>query len=191
MVDRLGVDAEQPGQAVLRGLHGDPAADRAGGAGGLDLIEVPGPGGEAVGRRGERADRADLHRVAAEVGREGLGGEGRDLDLLAAAGEVDLRLAGHLGGEAGAARALDAALAVEQHEVRDGDGLLEVALLLDEAALARAVGQRLVLQRALAALVAHRAVERVVGQQELEHPVLGLLDLLRGGVDHHAVADRR
>ena len=115
-------------------------------------------------------------------------GEGRHLDLLAAPGEVDLGLAGHLGGEAGAAGALDAALAVEQHEVRDGDGLLEVALLLDEAALARAVGQRLVLQRALAALVADRAVERVVGQQELEHAVLGLLHLLRGGVDHHAVA---
>ena len=54
--------------------------------------------------------------------------------------------------------------------------------------LARAVGQRLVLQRALAALVADRAVERVVGQQELEHAVLGLLHLLRGGVDDHALA---
>ena len=188
VVDRLGVDAEQPGQAVLRGLHGDPAAHRAGGAGGLDLIEVPGAGGEAVGRRRERAHRADLHGVAAEVGGEGLRGEGGDLHVLAPSGEVDLRLAGHVGGEAGAAGALNAALAVEQDEVRDGDGLLEVALLLNEAGLARAVGQGLVLQRALAALVAHRAVERVVGQQELEHAVLGLLHLLRGGVDDHAVA---
>ncbi len=188
MVDRLGVDAEQPGQAVLRRLHGDPAAHGASGAGGLDLVEVPGAGREAVGRRGERADRADLHGVAAEVGGEGLGGEGRDLDGLAAPGEVDLCLAGHLGGEAGAAGALNAALTVEQHQVRDGDRLLEVALLLNEARLARAVGQRLVLQRALATLVAHRAVERVVGEQELEHAVLGLLDLLRGGVDDHALA---
>ncbi len=188
VVDRLGVDAQQPGQAVLRRLHGHPAPHRAGGAGGLDLIEVPGPGGEAVGRGGQRADRADLHRVAAEVGGEGLGREGRDLDVLAASGEVDLRLAGHVGGEAGAAGALDAALAVEQDQVRDGDGLLEVALLLNEAGLARAVGQRLVLQRALAALVADRAVERVVGQQELEHAVLGLLHLLRRGVDDHALA---
>ena len=137
VVDRLGVDAEQPGQAVLRGLHGDPAAHGAGGAGGLDLIEVPGPGGEAVGRGGQRADRADLHGVAAEVGGEGLGREGRDLDALAAPGEVDLRLAGHVRGEAGAAGALNAALAVEQDEVGDGDGLLEVALLLNEAASRR------------------------------------------------------
>jgi hypothetical protein len=80
--------------------------------------------------------------------------------------------------EAGAARALDAALAVEQDQLADLDGLDEVALLLDEAGLARAVSQGLVLQRALAALVADRAVERVVGQQELEHAVLGLLHLL-------------
>ena len=83
--------------------------------------------------------------------------------------------------------ALDAALAVEQDQVGDGDRLLEVALLLDEPALARSVGQGLVLQRALAALVAHGAVERVVGEQELEHPVLGLLHLVRRGVDHHAL----
>ncbi len=190
VVDRIRVDAEQPGEAVLRRLHGDPAPDRAGGAGRLDLIEVPGPRREAIGRRGQRAHRADLHRVAAEVGLEGLGGEGGDLDRLAAAREVDLRLAGHLGREAGAAGALDTALAVEQHEVGDGDGLLEVPLLLDESALARAVGQRLVLQRALAALVADGAVQRVVGQQELEHAVLGLLDPLVGGVDDHAVGDR-
>ena len=50
-------------------------------------------------------------------------------------------------------------------------------------ALARAVGQGLVLQGALAPLVAHRAVERVVDQQELEDAVLGLLDLV--GVGDH------
>ena len=52
-------------------------------------------------------------------------------------GEVDQRVAGDLVGEAGAAVAQDAALAVEQHEVADRDRLLEVALLLDVAALAR------------------------------------------------------
>ena len=68
-----------------------------------------------------------------------------------------------------------------------GDGLGPVALLLEEPALAGPVGEDLVLQRALAALVAHRAVEGMVHEEELEHPVLRLLDLLRGGVDHHAV----
>jgi hypothetical protein len=49
---------------------------------------------------------------------------------------VDQRVAGDLVGEAGAAVAQDAALAVEAHEVADRDRLLEVALLLDEPALA-------------------------------------------------------
>ena len=51
------------------------------------------------------------------------------------------------------------------------------------------VGERLVLERALAALVADRAVERVVGQQELEHAVLGLLHLVDAGDDLHALGD--
>ena len=72
---------------------------------------------EAVGRGRQRAHRADLHGVAREVGAERLAGEGGDLDLVAAPGEVDQRLAGHLVGEAGAAAALDAALTVEQHQV--------------------------------------------------------------------------
>ena len=138
-------------------------------------LEVPRAGLEAVGLRGERADRADLHGVAAEVRRERLVGEGVDLGVVAAVEEVDQRVAGHLLGEPGAAVAEDAALAVEVDEVADRDRLLVVPLLLDEAALARAVGHGLVLQRALAALVAHRAVERVVDQQELEDAVLGLL----------------
>jgi hypothetical protein len=36
--------------------------------------------------------------------------------------------------------------------------------------VAAAVGERLVLQVALAALVADRAIERVVDEQELHHP---------------------
>ena len=183
VIDRIGIDAEQPGHPVGRGLDGDPASHRAGGAGRLDLVEVPGAGGEPVGRGGEGAHRADLHGVAREVGGEGQLGEGVDLELLAPADEVDLGLAGHLVGEAGAPAALDAALAVEQDQLGDGDGLLEVALLLDEPRLPGAVGQGLVLQGALATLVAHRAVERVVDEQELEHAVLGLLDLV--GVGHH------
>ena len=176
LVDRIAVDAEVAGDPVAARLHRDPAADRAGGAAALDLLEVPRPGLEPVRRRGQGADRADLHGVAAEVGGERLVGEGGDLDAVAPHGEVDLRVAGDLVGEAGAAGALDAALAVEQDQVGEGDRLLPVPLLLDEAGLARAEGEGLVLQGALAALVAHRAVERVVDEQELEHAVLGLLD---------------
>ncbi len=189
-VDAVDVDPLVAEDLVAARLDGDPAAHRAGGAGGLDLVEVPGPSLEAVRLGGEGTDRADLDGVAREVGRERVVGEGVDLGLVASVDEVDERVARHLLGEAGAAIAQDAALAIQVHEVADGDGLLEVSLLLDEAGLARAVRVRLVLQRALAALVADRAVERVVGEQELEDAVLGLL----GGVGlrrhGHAVGHR-
>ena len=189
-VHRVDVDALVAEDLVAARLHHDPAADRAAGAGALDLVEVPRPGLEAVRRRGERADRADLHRVAAEVAGEGVVGERVDLGLVPAVLEVDERVAGDVLGEPRAPVAQDAALAVEGHEVADRDRLLEVALLLDEPALARAVGHGLVLQRALAALVAHRAVERVVDQEELEDAVLRLLRGLALGVDDHLVGHR-
>ena len=93
-VDRVDVDALVAQHVVLARLDGDPAADRAGRAGALGLLQVPRPGLEPVGLGGERADRADLHRVAAEVGRERVVGEGLDLCRVAAAGEVDQRVAG-------------------------------------------------------------------------------------------------
>ena len=96
-------------------------------------------------------------------------------------------VAGDLLGEPRAAGALDASLAVEVHQVAYGDGFLEVALLFDEPALARAEGEGLVLQGTLAPAVAHRAVEGMVDQQELEDAVLGLLHLLGGGDHLHAV----
>ena len=189
-VHRVGVDALVAQHLVAARLHHGAAADRTRGAGRLLLVEVPRSGLEPVRLGGERADRADLHGVAGEVRRERLVGERDDLGVVAAADEVDELVAGHLVGEAGAAVAEDAALAVEEHEIADRDRLLVVTLLLDVPALARAVAERLVLQRALAALVAHRAVERVVGEQQLEHALLRALDLIGVGVDHLAVGDR-
>jgi hypothetical protein len=69
--------------------------------------------------------------------------------------------------------------------------LLEVALGLDEARAPAAPAEGDVLQRALAALVAHRAVERMVDEQELDDRLLRLLDAVGLGVDDHAVLDRR
>src|SRR5919107_1228192 len=82
------------------------------------------------------------------------------------------RVAGDLVGEAGAAGAEHAALPVQQHRLGDLDRLLVAPLGLDEPRLPGPVGHGLVLERALAALVAHRAVERVVDQQQLEVALL-------------------
>ena len=162
-----------------------------------DQVERARP--EPVRRAGQGADRADLHGVAGEVRRERatrgvLGGgaqrgladepehvrvERADLLVGAALLQVDEHVAGDLLGEPGAALAQDAALPVQQDLRRDGDRLGERALDVDEPGAGAAVAHRLVLQRALAALVAHRAVERVVDEQQLHDAVLGLVGLRR------------
>src|SRR6476659_4476611 len=65
-----------------------------------------------------------------------------------------------------------------------------MARRVGEAALPGAPAQSDDLERALPALVADRAVERMVDQQELDDRVLRLVDAIGLGVDHHPVADR-
>jgi hypothetical protein len=64
------------------------------------------------------------------------------------------------------------------------------ALVLVIAAGVDAVGHRLVLQVAFAALVADRAVERMVDQQEFHHAFAGLAHHRRLGVDDRRLAVR-
>src|SRR5205085_6149638 len=102
----------------------------------------------------------------------------------------ELVVLAHVRAEARAAVAEDAALAVEGDRRRDRDRLLEGELLEGHPRVAGAVAERQVLQRALAALVAHGTVERVVDEDELERRVLPLRRLRRRarGLDDHAVA---
>src|SRR5262249_49416021 len=96
---------------------------------------------------------------------------------------------GDLLAEADAAVAEDAALTVDRDQRRELDRLLEMALRVGEAAATRAPAHGDVLQRAFAAFVADRAVERVVDEQELDHRALRVLDLVGASVDDHSVAD--
>ncbi len=159
------------------------------GATALHSRQVPGSRPEPVGNGGERPHGADLHGVAGEIGAEGLVGERLHLGAVAPVGELDQRVAGDLLGEPRAAGAQDAPLPVQVHQVGDGDRFFEMALLFHEAALARPVAHCLVLEGALPAAVAHRAVERVVDEEELEDAFLSLLDRGAGGVHHHALGD--
>src|SRR5207244_6562263 len=93
--------------------------------------------------------------------------------------------------EAHAAVAADAALAIDRDERGQRQGLDEVALGLDEARAPAAPAEGDVLERALAALVAHRAVERVVDEQELDDGLLRLAHALGLRVYDHAVLDLR
>ncbi len=166
-------------------LGGAQRAHRAG------ILDVPRPRAEAVGLGGERADGAQLDDVAGEGRDVGVAVEGGDVGVGAALLQHELVVFGDLLGEAHAAVAKDAALAVDRDQGGERERLDEVALGIDVAREAAAPAEGDVLQRALAALVAHGAVERVVDQQELDDRVLRRLDALGLGVHDHAVLDRR
>ena len=177
------VDARQDAHDLApAGIDADGRADRVHDVDQLGLVQLPRPRGEGIGLGRERADRAEIDHVALQLGGHRLLEIGRDLHVLAAADGAELRHAGDLGHEPDAARAVDAAV----HDGLDEDAhilVLDRALVLVEAAGIDAVGHGLVLQVAFAALVADRAVERVIDQQELHHPFARLAHHRRLGDD--------
>src|SRR5690606_13887252 len=147
---------------------------------GADLDQLAGPG----------ADRTAVGHAARRLRGQRLAVIGADLQALATVHATQLVRAGDLAGETHAAGAMDAAGHLGRHQ-RTDVFVRHHALALDEAADRAAVTQRQVLQLALAALVADRAVQRMVDQQELEHVALRVEGLLVTGEDLHAVHDRR
>src|SRR5829696_1532986 len=143
-----------------------------------DQIKRPRP--EPVRRAGQGTYRADLNGVAGEVGLEGFLLVDADLLQGTALDEGDERITGDLFGEPSAACAEHAALTVQQDVGGDVDRLGVGALLVGEPAFGVAVRHRLVLQRALPALVADGAVEWMVDQQEFHVPALRLVGNRRG-----------
>ncbi len=159
---------------------GDVAADRTQAADSRHVGDLPRPPLEAVLRREQRADGAELRDVAGERSRVRDILERRDHGHGAAVGGDELAVLAHVRAEARAAVTEDAALAVERDRRRDRDRLLERLLLVLHPRVAGSVPEGQILQRALAALVAHRAVERMVDEDELERPVLAGRRLLGG-----------
>ena len=151
--------------------------------------EVEGAGTEAVLGAGEGSHRADLDDVAREVGVEVVALVGPDLGNSPALLQVDEGISCDLVGEPGAALAQHAPLAVQQHLGRNVDRLGVGALDSAITGLTTSVGHGLVLQRALAALVTDGAVQRVIDEKELQHPLLGLAGHLGAdlGLDDHSL----
>ena len=123
--------------------------------------------------------------------------ERRDLAAIAAVDDVDLRVAVHLAHEPDAPRAQDAPVAI-QHQRRTEINVRLHAIAVEHAArkfhaaLVAAERVRKILERTFAALVAHRAVERVVDQEEFEDGGARLDDVRRARRDDHPFgADRR
>src|SRR5205085_6156075 len=114
----------------------------------------------------------ELGDVAGEAAAVRLVLEGGDHRLRAAVDRDELAVLGDGLREPRAAVAEDAALAVERDRGRDRDRLVEGALREGHPRPAGAEAEGQVLERALAALVTDRAVERVVDEDELKGRVL-------------------
>src|SRR5918995_2979317 len=100
-------------------------------------------------------------------------GKCRDLASIAAIDDAYLRIAVDFAHESYAARAEDAAIAIEHQrrtevDIRTDAFAVEDAAREVHAALGVAEPVRKVLQRAFAAFVAHRTVERMVDEKKLE-----------------------
>jgi len=174
---------------ALAGPDDGVGADAGLGVDAVRLLEEPDAHLEAEVGAGERADGADVDRVERVVVLQLLARVARERAVAAAVDEAEDVVLGDLLAEADAARAEDAALVVE-HDARPELGALRLhVLLLDEARVAATVAGGLLLEHAFARLVADRAVERVIDEEELHHALARVLHHLGRGADVHARGD--
>src|SRR6185437_9451256 len=127
--------------------------------------------------------------VARELVMHGALDVGPHLHLLTAADHAELRYAGDLVGEADAAGTVDAPCHVDGNEGAEVL-VLHGALALAEPGDVAAEADREVLKLALPALVANRAVERMVDEQELHGRALCADRARRVREDLHAFGHR-
>src|SRR5437764_2263209 len=127
---------------------------------------------------GQRPDRANLGDVAGVRVVERRIADGADAYVIAAPKELQLARLGDVLEEADAARALDAALLIEHHRAEvNGLRLADFERRRDLAGV-QAVDHVVVLQAALAGLVADRAIYGMVDEQKLQHATHRRLDAL-------------
>src|SRR4029453_6867171 len=118
--------------------------------------------------------------------------EGRNFAPIATIGDADLRVPVDLAHEADAPRAEDAAVAIE-HQCRTEVDVCFHSLPIEDTTRkvhsapggSEAVGE--ILQRTLAALVAHRAVERMVDEKKFQNTGASRGRFRVTRRDHHAL----
>ena len=158
------------------------------GADGADVVHLPWPRLVAVGAGSERTDRTnvDAHpalfaiKVVVLIGSD----DRTDAAILHAQRPDVHAFAAH----ANAAITKDAARAIKVDHGRPLL-LLFVVLRLHEFRFGGAVGERHVLQFALAARVADGAIERMVSEQQLDHCLASLAHFVAIGRDNHSFGD--
>ena len=175
---------------LVAGLEDQCAPVAAVAAGGVRPLHHP--GAELVHREParDRAHRADLHAAPAELAVQLVSREVHDLGHRAPAG-VAQRLDVHdLVAVPHAAQAGDAAVHLLLDQRAEELFLIHALGVAEDAGGGRVL-VREVLEVAASALVADRAVERVVRQDEFQHGLVGFVHDRRVGPDHHALGAHR
>ena len=150
------------------------------------MLEKPDPHLETKIRAGQRADRADVDGVERVIILQCFSRVARQRRVAAAIDETEDIVAGDFLAEPDAARTEDAALVVERDAGSERRALGLHVFLLDVARVTAAVAGGLFLQLALARLVANRAIERVIDEEEFHHALATVLNLRRVGADMEA-----
>ncbi|OPZ79546.1 MAG: hypothetical protein BWY77_01343 [bacterium ADurb.Bin431] len=173
-------------------LHpqGERAAGAAIGADGIGPGEFPGAGLVFEKLVGEGAHRTDVDALAAELAVERPLKISADPGLESPVDKAEFRHAHHLFAHPGAHPAEHAAVHIPFYEARGGFNRL-VELAVQEAVAAHFIFIDQVLQLALAPLVAHRAIQGMVHQQQFKQGFAGASHRGGVGVYHHAVGGRR
>ena len=154
-----------------------------------DVLHFPRPRLVAIRATGQRAHRADIDTRTALVALKMIPVRRRNFRRNATVHNPQRAHAHAFITDTHAAVAKNTTRPVVEHH-RAPLFFRHVLLHFGEAALARAVLEHHVLQFALAALIAHRAVQRMVGQQEFQRGLPGLHHGRRFGPHNHALAHR-
>ena len=183
LVHAIMVARQNPHHFAALGIHPDVGTKRIHHIDGLGLGQLPRPGGESIRLRRQRAHRAEVNDIALQFRIERLAQIRGDLRILAPTGLAQFRHARDLSDKPHAAGAGDTARHGSAHQ-RAQIHIIHGAFRLPEAGEIDTIGHRLILQITFPALVADRAIQRVVDEQKLHHALAGLLDHWRVGLHH-------
>ena len=190
-VDRLVFERHHAQHAVVLDLHNQVGAGGVVRADALAPRKLPGARRIAKRFAGERAHRADVDHIARQFRIDRCADKGLDFAVLAAMRHTQFHLPGNFLSKTHTARALDAAVHFLHGNERTRILDREHPFFFLVARTALAIAHRQILQQAFAALVANRAIEWMIDEQELHHTLLRLDCLDALGAHHHAVHHRR
>ena len=190
-VDGFVLQRHDPHDPVALDLNNQVGARGVVGADALAPRQLPSACAVAEGLAGQRADRANVDHVAGEFGIHRVAHEGLNFRVLATVGHAKLHGTANFLPKTHAAGALDAAAHLLHRDERSDVLVEHHALFLVVARSGAAVAHGQILQLALPALIANRAIQWVIDEQELHHRLLRLQRLVGLGAHDHALRDRR